>query len=54
MEPRRLQITFRQCAKAQALAAAFGVEGKRRGTPMSPAAQADLHAARTLTLSHSG
>jgi hypothetical protein len=38
-------ITIRQCAKARALAAAFGVEGERRATPMTPAAQADLHAA---------
>jgi hypothetical protein len=39
-------IRIRQCAKARALAAAFGVEGERRATPMTPAAQADLRAAR--------
>jgi hypothetical protein len=38
-------ITIRQCAKAKALAAMFGVEGERRATPMTPAAQANLRAA---------
>jgi hypothetical protein len=39
-------ITIWQCAKARALAAVLGVEGERRATPMTPAAQADLRAAR--------
>jgi hypothetical protein len=39
-------ITIRQCAKARALAAVFGVEGERHATPMTPAAQANLRAAR--------
>jgi hypothetical protein len=38
-------ITIRQCAKAKALAAMFGVEGERHATPMTPAAQASLRAA---------
>jgi hypothetical protein len=38
-------ITIRQCAKAKALAAMFGVVGERRATPMTPAAQANLRAA---------
>jgi hypothetical protein len=38
-------ITIRQCAKAKAHDAMFGVEGERRATPMTPAAQANLHAA---------
>jgi hypothetical protein len=37
--------TIWQCAKAKALATMFGVEGERRATPMTPAAQANLRAA---------
>jgi hypothetical protein len=39
-------ITIRQAAKAHALAAASGVEGERRATPMTPAAQLELRAAQ--------
>jgi hypothetical protein len=41
---RRLTIT--QAAKARALADAFGVAGKRRATPMTPAVYGELRAAR--------
>jgi hypothetical protein len=41
---RRLTIT--QASKARALAAAFGVEGERRATPMTPAAYGELRASR--------
>jgi hypothetical protein len=39
-------ITIQQSAKAHALATAFGVEGERRATPMTPAAQLELRAAQ--------
>jgi hypothetical protein len=39
-------ITIRQSAKAHALAAPFGIEGERRATPMTPAAQLELRAAQ--------
>jgi hypothetical protein len=39
-------ITIRQSAKAHALAAAFSVQGERRATPMTPAAQLELRAAQ--------
>jgi hypothetical protein len=39
-------ITIRQCAKAQVLAGAFGVECERLATQMTPAVQASLCATR--------
>jgi hypothetical protein len=39
-------ITIRQASKAQSLATAFGVEGERCATPMTPGVYGELQAAR--------
>jgi hypothetical protein len=41
-------ITIWQCAKATVLSAVYGVEGERRAMPLTPAARADLRAAREV------